>query len=134
LNEDGTYGASNHAVRLDIAKTNLTDIYGQKLAADLTNNVVAANDYVAPTLKNVRVLGDTGADSKTIVLTFNEKVSVDDTDNGGLEVDLKIMLQNTTPVQLTTAEYDVLADGAVTTDGTVEIVLNKADIAGKKIC
>lgn len=121
---------------------NTKDVFGNKITAAATvEGAAAANastgvtvvDYVAPTVSKVRTQSDLGADSKLVVLTFNEKVTVDATNDAGLEIDLKIMVQESTPVQLLVGEYDVIDDASVNTDGTVEILITKPGIAGKKV-
>lgn len=127
LNSDGTYGASNHDVSIKIAKTNLTDIYGQKLALDQTQAFAAGMDYIAPTIKTVRVSGDTGAASKEIVLTFDEEVYASD---ALIKTDFKVMVNATTPYQLPIADYTVTSNGNKTISITID---DTTDIAGKTV-
>jgi hypothetical protein len=114
LNEDGTYGASDHAVRIDIAKSNLKDIYGNTMATPatpITQAWSADYDFIAPTLKDVTIVADTGAGHDTVELIFNEDIAV--TSAAGLKSDIRLVVQASTPYELELADYAGVTNFAV---------------------
>jgi hypothetical protein len=130
LNENGTYSAANDTVRLDIAKPNLKDIYGNTMATPATPLQVAWNanyDYVAPTLKDVTLKADTGAGHDIIEVIFNEPVASTNVGDAGLDTDLRVIVQAATPYALAVDKY-----AATIVGGVVEIALDASvDVEAK---
>jgi len=110
---------------------------GTQLVIAKGANAESLTDKVKPTFVSAKVKGTSGVNANTIVLTFDESVQASDGANGtgneaadytALEYDLKVVVQNSTPLQLLPSEFTTSVAG-----GKVELVITKAGIDAKNV-